>query len=331
MQYALTLRRWRAVVTIATVLLPAACRSAQAATKVFFGSASKTDTPAKAGQASSEAAAWASFMQQQVAKAFSTEYPCASTLTASEAGAVLTNQYERELLNGGSDPNVMANLAGALGAQYLVNVSVIQSGASSLVTVTLTDGRTGQVTSRQSQNIPVNGDATDALTALAQKFVNSLGSAFPPCPAAGSWKGSVTVDFIQNETQQGATKEGTGELQCQLSGKGSEATCSMHGSATWTTSRGVMKTQTSGQAVSAAVMVSLNNGTLHLGLPKLKVNTSMSVSTNDGSGAVSNAEDLDGGSYDVPASGDAKRQSGSWTQDGFQKSKVIVMWSLTME
>jgi hypothetical protein len=268
-------------------------------------------------------------MQNLVAQAIAKKYPCASTLTASDVSSILRHEYEKELLTGDPDPGTMEALAGAVGARYLVYVTVIQNGGTSLVTVTLMDEKTAKVTGRESQTIPVNSGALDALTALSGQFVNSLGSAFTKCTTG--WKGTVTVEFIQDEELRGMKRKGEGTLECTLTGADSEAKCSMHGEATWTSSSGNLKSRVSGEAPSASVVVSLNNGRLHLGLPTLKVNSSLSAATDEGSGSVDNEEDLDGGAYDVPASGDEKHQAGSFSQPGTQASKVVVTWNLTKD
>ena len=67
----------------------AALGAATPKTKVVVTSTSKTDTPAKKGEASSQAAAWARTLEIFFAEAMTDKFPCSSSMTPSDLSDLL--------------------------------------------------------------------------------------------------------------------------------------------------------------------------------------------------------------------------------------------------
>jgi hypothetical protein len=169
------------LVTCVALLLAAVAVQSKSKTDVVFKSTTKTDAPARPGQASSEADAIARAMEIFLAEALDKARPCTASLTDSDLRALLDHERQRELLGSGDDAALLA-IAGAVGSNSIVHVDVIQSQGKATVTLSTLDTRTAKATQRDQQTMPIDGNAVDTLAAFADKYAQSLASQMPACP-----------------------------------------------------------------------------------------------------------------------------------------------------
>ena len=108
------------------------------------------------------------------------QYPCASTMTDDDMTNILEFERQKELM-GNKDEGVISNVAGAIGAQYLVSVNVIQVNSTFTMTATGLDDRRGKAVSRQGSVANSEGEATYVAISLAEEFVSDFINSMPDC------------------------------------------------------------------------------------------------------------------------------------------------------
>jgi hypothetical protein len=134
------------------------------------------------------------------------QYPCASNLTDDEAAALLGWARQRELL-GNPDEDAISNVAGALGAWYVVSLNVIQVNGTITMTASGLDDRRGKTVARQSAVSQSGDEALDAAESIAEKFVSDLINSMPDC-YVNEWVGKITYNRIL-QVQSHSTDEGS--------------------------------------------------------------------------------------------------------------------------
>jgi hypothetical protein len=308
-------------------------------TKVFVMSTTKTDTPAKKGEASSEAAAWARALETFTAQALTSKFPCSSTMTPSDVGALMGHERDLQLLGAGGDPATLASLANSMDAAYLIGVTVTQLAGRSTVTMTVIDARTAKVLSRTMRVIPVDGGALDALEDFANRSVAGIGGPFIKCGPAG-WKGTINVTITKDLKGKHAngkdtfTEQGNAVLECNLSGEGSKATCSYNSTYQLQGSGVTLDIAKTAAKSSASASASLSGGklSLQIGVIPVTVVTKNSLAPGD---STPSQESITNQSFEVPAAPNPKSQSGTWTDPNPVMKQlgatVKVDWSLTRE
>jgi len=130
------------------------------------------------------------YLTNRVKKLLKDQYPCADTLTDDEARALLDWAKQRQLM-GNPDEDALSNIAGALGAQHVVSVNVIQINSTITMNATGLDDRRGTVVSKQSATAHGEDEALDAADALAQKVVSDMIDSLPDC-YVNEWVGTIT-------------------------------------------------------------------------------------------------------------------------------------------
>ena len=176
--------------------LPAiAVAAPQEETKIVIQSSSKTDEPKKGNAATSKAEAVAALMSFTTAAELTKAYPCTSSLTTRDLGALLDHQRQREEL-GSNDSVGEVDMAKTGGARYLVDIVVTQYGGRTTVNVSMWDMRTRKAIARDITTVPPGGVVVEAVDAFAKKFVGGLAGTVPACP--GPWKGTVTITTTSN-------------------------------------------------------------------------------------------------------------------------------------
>ena len=133
------------IATCVTLLLAAV--SGQSKTDVFLTSTTKTDAPATpAGQRPASGG-----NRQGDGVVPRRGAPGGAALhevdTSADAGVLVEHQRQRELLGSG-DENALAQIAEAIGADYLVHVDVKQSQGQATVTLSTKNVRTGEMSGR---------------------------------------------------------------------------------------------------------------------------------------------------------------------------------------
>ena len=317
----------------------AALGAATPKTKVVVTSTSKTDTPAKKGEASSQAAAWARTLEIFFAEAMTDKFPCSSSMTPSDLSDLLGHERDLELLGAGGDPATLASLANSLDARYLIGVTVTQSGGRSAVSVVVIDAKSAKVLSRNSRVIPVDSGAADALQDFANQSVASLGGLFIKCATPG-WKGSITVTTTMDKKGKNAngkdtfTENGSATLACTLTGAGSNAICSYSSNYVMAGNGVTLQITKTAEKADVYADASLVGGklTLEIGVVPVLVTVKNSIASDDSGPA---HEGIASESFEVQATPDPKSQSGSWSDPNPMLkqlgSSIKVDWSLTKD
>lgn len=208
-------RRWRRevmrkahVVSLLLLLFSLSAWAQSSGPSVYLTSKSKTDTPAKPNQASSEAAAAASYLEDRIAISLQNQYPCAKVTEDKDLIASLEWARLRQLL--GSDVDLdLEKLAGAVGAQYLIVANATQSGGTEYLKVSCMDTVTGKIVAMQDKASGGKKTVSDA-ESLAQSFAGSLGGLFAVKPQAGtSYRAGVIMQLVCKPPVTGNWEEAT--------------------------------------------------------------------------------------------------------------------------
>jgi len=294
--------------------------------KIFITSTSKTNQPAKAGQASSEAAAIARQMEVFTAEALSDQFPCSSSLTTDDVGALLSWERQRDLL-GNPSPENLAAIAASLGTQVLIDYQVTQIGDRITVTGTAMSSANGRTLARKTVALPQGDGMVDAMEGFAKEFAGSMGQAGPKCK--GGWKGTVSVASSGGgsaPTPDGHdTMKGNSSLHLDCQVQNSLANCTVTFSSSMNTKDSNYSAKASGQ-VETPVSVDVADGktTIKIGMVTVHGTRSLSLA---GMGGES-ADDFQFGGWTAEGAGKpGDSLSGSWS-DG---AGTTVSWGLSMK
>jgi hypothetical protein len=178
-------------------------------TKILISS--RTD-PATAGQ---EAAAIASYFENRVQELLMDKYPCADPLTMGDVKALLEWDRQRELLDANYQGG-LATIAGALGAQYVISLTVAPLGSGQVALhASMMDAASIKTVANTSSITGGGSAALKGVDALAQQLVQGLGglSRFSKerCEPTNPWVGTVTYRVDSNRRGQEESKPLTGE------------------------------------------------------------------------------------------------------------------------
>jgi hypothetical protein len=174
--------------------------SAQCKTpSIFILQKSQTDTPAKPGQASSDADAAAHALENFVSEQVQNQYHCACPPTTDQD---ITNSlgYERmrQLLGSESNDQALSAAAGALGARCLVLVSATQTGGKMYLKASVTDTRTGKTGSMKDKQTGGSNTLDDA-ESLASDVAGDLASCLAVKPESGKTYPVGTIFSVVKE------------------------------------------------------------------------------------------------------------------------------------
>ena len=146
------------------------------------------------------------------------QYPCASTMTDDDMTNILEFERQKELM-GNKDEGVISNVAGAIGAQYLVSVNVIQVNSTFTMTATGLDDRRGKAVSRQGSVANSEGEATYVAISLAEEFVSDFINSMPDC-YVNEWVGTITYSrVLQGQSQTKEEGFGSGTTTTEITTK----------------------------------------------------------------------------------------------------------------
>lgn len=105
---------------------------------------------------------------------------------------------------GNPDEDAISNVAGALGAQFVVFVNVIQVNSTITMTVSGLNNSRATPVSKQASIAHSEGEAVDTAESLAEKFVSDFINSMPDC-YINEWVGTITYNrVLQGQSQ---TKE----------------------------------------------------------------------------------------------------------------------------
>jgi hypothetical protein len=149
-----------------------------------------------AGQSNSKAAdalqsyALQSYLRDKVLQNLRNQYPCADYMTDDGAAAMLRFERDRQLL-GQKDEDVLSNVAGALGAQYVVSINVIQVNGTFTMNASGMSQSRGKAVSRKAGTAQSYKEALDAADSLAEEFASDMINSLPDC-YVNEWVGTIT-------------------------------------------------------------------------------------------------------------------------------------------
>lgn len=169
---------------------------------IFITSGSKTDQPAKSGQASDEATAASHYLADRIAIELQKQYPCASITEDRDIAALLKWEHDHSLL----DPNYesdLANVAGSVGARYLISVTATQVGGQIHLQASCMNTKSVQTLARAGQQATAQ-NAIDKADSLARDFAKALGHLFAVKPESGQTYpiGTVLSGVVTNSYKQ---------------------------------------------------------------------------------------------------------------------------------
>jgi len=180
--------RISALAALALLLLWTAPAMAQTRKRpsFFIIHSSQTDQPTRPGR-DSEAETLAFATVQQLEAALHDALPCAEWLTQIDVQATIGFEKLRQLLGSG-DEDLLAALAGGIGADRLVRAQVVQSGGNMSVTISVINVGSATLATKVVRTFPNDGELLDEVTNLANEVAEELAGDLR-CPA---WRGTVT-------------------------------------------------------------------------------------------------------------------------------------------
>ncbi|MBI4890544.1 MAG: hypothetical protein HY821_07955 [Acidobacteria bacterium] len=308
----------------ALVLVAAAAAAGAASSgerSMYVTWSSRSDNPATKG----EAATAANTLGQMLAGSFDRRFPCGSSATQDEIAALLDYQRKLDLLGQEVTPETLANIAGSLGARYVVSVTVTQTGSTFNISTFAMDSTTAKVVHRGTAAVKADGSAFAALQAFADSFVNGMAAGVPRC-AGKDWAGVVTIAYEAKRSGGDISENGSGTLSCRLYGDGGRARCSYTSNYSLKGPGGTVTTMKGAKDAEVGATASVNGGKLHISIGVVRVTTKM---TGPGVEVPPFEENLSSDSYDVPATDNPTQQSGSFSPPAIGHMKVTVNWSLS--
>ena len=316
--------RTRALWIVMLVLLVAAPAAAQGL-RIFTTHTSKTDVPARKGEAGTQAEAAARALQNFVDEELKKRFPCAETLTQDDAFNLLDVQRQKALLTGSDDSATLKSLADALGTGYVISVSVTESQGVLNVSGFMQDTAAAKAVARLSDRFPADGNAVDRLEAFARALVASI--AGPKCP--GPWKGIITITMSDGMSGSAAgsggggwSLNGTMSMSCQV--EGSQAQCIAHRMTGGSGAKGSTEIVEDGKG-TAVITFSRRDGKVSL---DISAGQFMGTTTVGGpKGQMSMPGPMQVGTYHAEgqAGKDPNKENGSWS-DG---KGTTINWSLS--
>jgi hypothetical protein len=126
--------------------------------------------------------------------------PCATYTSYANIVAALNNEREKQLLGVGDD-NALKELAGSMGAQYLVSLKMIQLGQKVWMNAVCMHMTSAKTMVNVMLSAPLSEDAFDAVKELTSKFFDEL-LKYEVCPYKGKIKIEVQSDLDKDESKE---------------------------------------------------------------------------------------------------------------------------------
>jgi len=120
-------------------------------------------------------------------------FPCATYTSYANIAVALDNERKNQLLGIG-DESVMQSIAGAMGAQYLVALKMIQNGQNASMNVICMHMGEAKTIVNALVQAPMDEGGFEAVEILADKFFDQL-LKYEICPYKGRIKVQVTTDL----------------------------------------------------------------------------------------------------------------------------------------
>lgn len=127
--------------------------------------------------------------------------PCATKTSFRNIVTILDNERERLLLGGPQNESLLSDLAGAVGAQYLVSLRMTQMGQSVIMNVKCIKTNEAKTLVDVLDQSPLNEDAFEVITGFTEKFFDDL-LKYEICPYKGLLKVEVTTDLNVDQKKE---------------------------------------------------------------------------------------------------------------------------------
>jgi len=127
-------------------------------------------------------------------------FPCATYTSFANIVAVLDNERAKQLLGAG-DEGTLQELAGSMGAQYLVSLKMTQLGQTVWMNAVCMQMASPKMLVNVMSSAPINEEAFDAVKELAGKFFDAL-LKYEICPYKGRIKVDVTTEMNVDENKE---------------------------------------------------------------------------------------------------------------------------------
>jgi hypothetical protein len=108
--------------------------------------------------------------------------------------AMVKFERERQML-GNKDEEALSDLAGALGAQYVVSINVTQVNNTFVMSARGLDGRRARAISRKAATAQSVEEANAAAESLAEEFASDMINSLPDC-YENEWIGTITYQRV---------------------------------------------------------------------------------------------------------------------------------------
>jgi hypothetical protein len=153
----------------------------------------------------------ADYVAGEIGEGLQNQFPCVDYSSPEDVKAVLDAARDKQLLTGELSQEQLANIAGAIGARYvmLVSVTVLPNGQT-VVTARLLDTKTARTIANESETAANAEAAFDNAESVAKKLMQRFSDIFKN-RCEPHWTGSITqTRLIQmSETQNYKTSSDT--------------------------------------------------------------------------------------------------------------------------
>ncbi len=148
----------------------------------------------------------ASAFMNIVAVRIAKEFPCTTTITKKEVGAILDHLRQRALLASTVDQDksvqqAFESFAGSYGADYLVVLKVIADGSRCTLSARWLDVRMAKALVSQMDSVAMGSGVLAAIDRLAEKLVDEV-AYFEICPYTGPVKITVNTNRSKEEKEE---------------------------------------------------------------------------------------------------------------------------------
>jgi hypothetical protein len=153
----------------------------------------------------------ADYLAGEIGEGLQNQFPCVDYSSPEDVKAVLDAARDKQLLTGELSQEQLANIAGAIGARYVVLVSVtVLPNGQTVVTARLLDTKTARTIANESETAANAEAAFDNAESVAKKLMQRFSDIFKN-RCEPHWTGSITqTRLIQmSETQNYKTSSDT--------------------------------------------------------------------------------------------------------------------------
>jgi len=183
---------------LGTVVLLAGTLWAQGSIVIY------TNAKGPAGDGQGRADLLGDALEADIKNGLMDQYPCFDMTSTEDIKAALDYDRQRQLL-GGADESVLANVAGSLGAQYIISLSVTVMDGQAYIKVSLQDATTGKVESMKDKSTENSEKAFSDAESLAKDFLQGLSNLKRKCDP--HWSGSIIWEDREEAGNQKTEKQ----------------------------------------------------------------------------------------------------------------------------